>query len=234
MTRCPSKGRRERGQVLDALWRAAQGSERFLIAELFAAPFAELPVERGRLRLAPSAARALLAAERPIPAARWFSLLSGDAAGDPQARDDLVSLTPLFALAGFGGSVAVPDFDSEAMDAWLAGTPDAQAQGRPSAGPAGGHRRAGARRPHGNSLIAAPGQGPTPAPPAPMWRMLDRAAAERRLGETVLLALHMLGGAPAGRASRGGDRRACGRLRAVGLNQEARAIAMATALQMGL
>ena len=47
-------------QVLDALWRAAQGSERFLIAELFAAPFAELPVERGRLRLAPSA--------RPRPA----------------------------------------------------------------------------------------------------------------------------------------------------------------------
>jgi hypothetical protein len=228
----PEPGTPERGQVLDALWREAQGSERFLIAELFAAPFAELPVERGRLRLAPSAARALLAAERPIPAARWYSLLSGEAAGDPQARDDLVSLTPLFALAGFGGSVAVPEFDSEAMDAWLAGTPDAQAKAA--------HLLAllegiGVPVPETawHRLIAGPGQGPMPAPPAPVWRALDRAAAERRLGETVLLALHMLGGQPQAahpEAVAAGLRA----LRAVGLNQEARAIAMATALQMGL
>jgi hypothetical protein len=228
----PEQGAPERGQLLDALWREAQGSERFLIAELFAAPFAELPVERGRLRLAPSAARALLAAERPIPAARWYSLLSGEAAGDQQARDDLVSLTPLFALAGFGGSVAVPDFDSEAMDAWLAGTPDAQAKAA--------HLLAllegiGVPVPEAawHRLIAGSGLAPVPAPPAPLWRALDRAAAERRLGETVLLALHMLGGEPQTthpEALTAGLRA----LRAVGLNQEARAIAMATALQMGL
>jgi hypothetical protein len=66
-----------------------------------------------------------------------------------------------------------------------------------------------------------------------LWRALDRAATERRLGETVLLALHMLGGAPQTthpEAVAAGLRG----LRAVGLNQEARAIAMATALQMGL
>ena len=228
----PGPGTPEGGQVLDALWRAAQGNERFLIAELFGAPFAELPVERGRLRLAPSAARALLAAERPIPAARWYSLLSADAAGDPQARDDLVSLTPLFALAGFGGSVAVPDFDSEAMDAWLAGTPDAPAKAA--------HLLAllegiGVPVPETawQRLITGPGQGPMAAPPAPLWRALDRAAAERRLGETVLLALHMLGGEPQA-AHPEALAAALRSLRAVGLNQEARAIAMATALQMGL
>jgi hypothetical protein len=84
-----------------------------------------------------------------------------------------------------------------------------------------------------HQLMAWPSPGLTPAPPAPLWRTLDRAAAERRLGETVLLALHMLGGGPeaahpeavvAGLRGLGG----------VGLNQEARAIAMATALQMGL
>jgi hypothetical protein len=228
----PERGTAERGQVLDALWRAAQGDERFLIAELFGAPFAELPVERGRLRLAPSAARALLVAERPIPAARWYSLVSGEAAVDQQARDDLVSLTPLFALAGFGGSVAVPDFDSEAMDAWLAATPDAQAKA--------GHLLAllegiGVPVPETawQRLIAGPGQGPVPAPPAPLWRTLDHAAAERRLGETVLLALHMFGGEPQAAHP---EAVAAGlqALRAVGLNQEARAIAMATALQMGL
>jgi hypothetical protein len=227
----PGLGTQERGQVLDALWRQAQGSERFLIAELFATPFAELPVERGRLRLAPSAARALLAAERPIPAARWYSLLSVEAAADQQARDDLVSLTPLFALAGFGGSVAVPEFDSEAMDAWLAGTPDGQAKAS--------HLLAlleGIGVPVPETAwqrLLGPGQAPMPAPPAPLWRVLERAAAERRLGETVLLALHMLGREPQAahpEALAAGLRG----LRTVGLDQEARAIAMATALQMGL
>jgi hypothetical protein len=216
---------------LDALWRAAQGSERFVIAELFATPFAELPVERGRLRLAPSAARALLATERPIPASRWFSLLSADALGDPQARDDLVALTPLFALAGFGGSVAVPEFDSEAMTAWLASTPDAQARA--------GHLLAllegmGVPVPDAawHQLIVW-GQGPMPAPPAPLWRALDRAAADRRLGESVLLALHLLGGQPEAAHPEAVVAGLRG-LRAAGLDQEARAIAIATALEMGL
>jgi hypothetical protein len=227
----PEQGTPERGQLLDALWRAAQGSERFLIAELFATPFAELPVERGRLRLAPSAARALLATERPIPASRWFSLLSADALGDPQARDDLVALTPLFALAGFGGSVAVPEFDSEAMTAWLASTPNAQARA--------GHLLAllegiGVPVPDAawHQLIVW-GQGPMPAPPAPLWRGLDRAAAERRLGESVLLALHLLGGQPEAAHPEAVVAGLRG-LRAVGLDQEARAIAIATALEMGL
>ncbi len=223
---------RERGQLLDALWRAADGSERFLIALPFAPAFAELPIERGRLRLAPSVARALHAAERPIPAARWYSLLGAEAAADPQARADLVALTPLFALAGFGGSAAVPDFDSEAMDAWLAATPDGQAkaahllallEGIGAPVPATAWQR----------LVAAPGQGSTAAPPAPLWRALESAAADRRLGETVLLALHLLGGAPQAahpEALAAGLRG----LRDVGLHQEARAIAMATALQMGL
>jgi hypothetical protein len=227
----PEQGMPERGQLLDALWRAAQGSERFVIAELFATPFAELPVERGRLRLAPSAARALLATERPIPASRWFSLLSADALGDPQARDDLVALTPLFALAGFGGSVAVPEFDSEAMTAWLASTPDAQARA--------GHLLAllegmGVPVPDAawHQLIVW-GQEPMPAPPAPLWRALDRAAADRRLGESVLLALHLLGGQPEAAHPEAVVAGLRG-LRAAGLDQEARAIAIATALEMGL
>jgi hypothetical protein len=76
-------------------------------------------------------------------------------------------------------------------------------------------------------------QGPVPAPPAPLWRTLDHAATERRLGETVLLALYMFGGEPQAAHP---EALVAGleALRAVGLNQEARAIAMATALQMGL
>jgi hypothetical protein len=228
----PDQPAEARGQILDALWRAAQGNERFIVAQLFAGPFAELPVERSRLREAPSVARALLAAERPIPAARWFSLLSADAAADPQARADLAGLVPLFALAGFGGSVAVPELDGQAFAAWLAATQDGQAKAAHLLALLEG---VGAPVPASAwpQMIAWPDQGPLPAPPAAVWQTLEQAASERRLGETVLLALHMLGGRPEvahPEALAAGLRG----LRPVGLNQEARAIAIAAALAMGL
>jgi hypothetical protein len=228
----PEQPAEARGQILDALWRAAQGNERFIVAQLFAGPFAELPVERSRLREAPSVARALLAAERPIPAARWFSLLSADAAADPQVRADLAGLVPLFALAGFGGSVAVPELDGQAFAAWLAATQDGQANAAHLLALLEG---VGAPVPASAwpQMIAWPDQGPLPAPPAAVWQTLEQAASERRLGETVLLALHMLGGRPEvahPEALAAGLRG----LRPVGLNQEARAIAIAAALAMGL
>jgi hypothetical protein len=199
---------------------------------MFAGPYAELPVERGRLRVAPSIARALLAAERPIPAARWFSLVSADAAVDPLARNDLAGLTPLFALAGFGGSVAVPVFDDRAMAGWLAGNEDARSrlglllgllQGIGLPIPATAWQQ----------LITAQAQDAVPAPPAPLWGALEGTATRRQVGETVLLALHMLGGRPEA-AHPQAVAAALRGLRAVGLDQEARAIAIATALAMGL
>ena len=190
------------------------------------------------LRLAPSAARALLAAERPLPAARWFSLLS-DECGRRQrsAREDARGLTPLFALAGFGGSDAVPELDSEAHRGLARRRrPSAEAKAERLFALLEGVGVAGAR--HG--LAAASSQPPLPGPrpsvPASARCGAGSSAPRRRarLGETVLLALHMLNGAPAGRASRGADRRACARCATVGLDQEARAIAVATALAMGL
>jgi hypothetical protein len=218
-------------ELLDALWRAARGSERFLIAEVFAAQFATLPVERSLVWAAPSSARALLAAERPIPASRWFSLLSTDA-GNDEARDGVVRLVPLFALAGFGGSDAVPEFDQAAMTSWRLATQGADAKA--------GHLLAlldgiGAAVPASSwhQLILLPAQAPTAAPPVAFWHGLESASAEGRLGETVLFALHMLGGQPeaAHPEALAASLRA---LRSVGLNQEARAIAIATALTMGL
>ena len=221
-----------RAELLDALWRGARGSERFLVAEVFATQFATLPVERSLVWAAPGSARALLAAERPIPASRWFSLLSADAGNDERARNGVVRLVPLFALAGFGGSDAVPEFDQAAMTGWRLGTPDADAKA--------GHLLAlldgiGAPVPESawHELVVVPAQAPTPAPPVAFWHGLDAAAAQGRLGETVLFALHMLGGQPeaAHPEALAASLRA---LRSVGLNQEARAIAIATALSMGL
>ncbi len=81
--------------------------------------------------------------------------------------------------------------------------------------------------------LAPPLQRSAEVPEGPAWRALEHAAAARRLGETVVLALHMLNGAPEvihpevlTQTLRA--------LRKVGLDREARAVAVATALAMDL
>jgi hypothetical protein len=217
-----------RAELLDATWRAAGGAERFLIAEVFAAPFGELPVEEPFVGVAPSVARALLATDRLVPAGRWLSLLDAGARQDPRLEREATGLAPLFALAGIGGSAAVPRLDAAAVEGWMPGaTADGVAVERllallESVGAPietavwGGLLPAHAGREEG-------------APASVLWRGLERAAAEGRVGDTVLFALQMLDGRP--QAVHPEVLVACLRaLRRVGLDQDARALAVATAL----
>jgi hypothetical protein len=222
----------ERAALLDATWRAAAGAERFLVALPLAPQFAELPPERALLPVAPSAARALLAADRPLPAARWFGLLSAESGADSAAGHELAALLPLFTLAGVGGSDAVPAFDERALGAWRAARPNAADTAERLFALLDG---VGSAVPDAAwwQQLEAPLQRPASVPVSALWRGLERAAADRRVGETVVLALHMLNGAPAAAhpeilivALRA--------LRAVGLDREARGIAVATALGAGL
>ncbi len=114
--------------LLAATWQAAKGDERLLVASLFGGRFAALPIDRSLLAVAPSAARALLAADRPLPAARWFALLDAERSRDSRVQMEVAALTPLFALAGIGGSEAVPELDEAAVAAWRQATPDADAK----------------------------------------------------------------------------------------------------------
>ena len=217
-----------RGELLDATWQAADGAERFLVAEVFAAPFVELPVERQLAAVAPSVARALLAAERSVPAASWLSVLSAEAGPDARLRPAVAALVPLFALAGVGGSDAVPRIDSAAVEAWQRATAADQALAErlfASLEGVGAPIEDGAWR----DLLAGHYHRQQAAPAAVLWRGLEQAAAERRIGDTVLFVLHMLKGQPEAvhpevlvAALRA--------LRRVGLDRDARAIAVATAL----
>ncbi len=218
--------------LLDATWQAARGDERFLVAEVFAKRFADLPIDRLLLAVAPSAARALLAADRPLPAARWFALLNAEAARDSRAAREVAALTPLFALAGIGDSQAVPELDEAAVTAWRQATPDADAKaerlfalldGVGSPVPA----------PVWSQELTPPLQRSMSVPIGALWRGLDRASTSKRLGETVLYALHMLNGQPDA-AHPEVLVESLGALRAVGLDQDARQIAVATALAMDL
>jgi hypothetical protein len=217
-----------RGPLLDAAWQAARGAERFLIAEVFAEPFVELPVERQLAGMAPSAARALLAAERPVPAVSWLSLLTAEAGPDTWPQRAVAGLLPLFALAGVGGSDAVPRVDGAAIEAWQRATAADQALAErlfASLEGVGAPVETGTWQ----DLLAGHYHRQEVAPATVLWRGLEQAAAERRVGDTVLFVLHMLNGQP--EAVHPEVLVACLRaLSRVGLDRDARAIAVATAL----
>jgi hypothetical protein len=217
--------------LMAATWQAARGDERLMIAEVFATRFGDLPVDRSLLAAGPGAARALLTTDRPAPAAGWLALLKDEGSRDSRVQREVAALAPLYAITGIGGGAA-PELDEAAVAAWRAATPDADAKaerlfalldglGSPVPGPVWWHE------------LRPPLQQDASVPVAALWAGLERAAAARRLGETVLFALTMLNGAPA--ATEPEVLTACLRgLRSVGLDHEARQIAVATALAMGL
>jgi hypothetical protein len=214
--------------LLDAAWRAANGAERFLVAEVLAEQFVELPAEPPLAGVAPSMARALLAVDRPVPAVSWLSLLTAQLGPDARSRPAVAGLVPLFALAGVGGSDAVPRLDAAAIEAWQRATAaDAATTERLFAllEGVGAPMEAGLWR----DLLPAQARHQADAPPSVLWRGLERAAAERRVGETVLYVLHILNGRPQNVHPEAliACLRALGR---VGLDRDARAIAVATAL----
>jgi hypothetical protein len=122
----------------------------------------------------------------------------------------------------------VPRIDGAALAAWrLATTADQALAERLFAllEGVGAPVEAGAWR----SVLAGHGQRQQPAPAAVLWHGLEQAAAERRVGDTVLFVLQMLNGQP--EAVHPEVLVACLRaLSRVGLDRDARAIAVATAL----
>jgi hypothetical protein len=221
-----------RAELLDALWRAARGPERFLVGEVFAEWYETLPVDTALLWAAPGSARALLAGDRPLPAARWFSLLDGEAPRDTEVRREAAALAPLFALAGFGGRSAVPRMDDRAIAAWRLAVPDAGEHAERLLALLDG---TAAELPASawSDLLQPSLQHQGPVPATAVWRGLHAASAEQRRGETALLALHLLGGAP-GEAFPEAVVESLRALRAAGLDREARGIAVAAAIAQGL
>jgi hypothetical protein len=217
-----------RGELLDRAWLASSGAERFLIAEVLAEPFVELPVERPLAGLAPSMARALLAVDRPVPAVGWLSALIAQSGPGARSQPAVAGLVPLFALAGVGGSDAVPRIDAAAIEAWQrATTADTAITERLLALLAG--VGAPVEADVWRDLLAAAAQRQAVAPPSVLWRGLERAVAEREVGATALYVLHMLNGRP--EQAHPEALVACLRaLSQVGLDRDARAIAVATAL----
>ncbi|MEX2647751.1 MAG: hypothetical protein WD673_01910 [Alphaproteobacteria bacterium] len=223
----PSTARAE--LILAALAGAASPAEAATAARAFAGLIAELPPAEALIWFAPSAIRALLVAGRPVDALAWWRLAQG--------RDAVVaaSIEPLWPLA----RIAVLDAGeggAERLALWWQRTIVAD-------DPAGAERSALA-----SALLSALGDGAgrgiladvagvgvgTETPPTALLAALDAAAAAGRRGETVLLALLALrDGGPAG-APAASVIAAVRGLVFVGLEDEARRLAIEAATAHGL
>ena len=177
--------------------------------------------------IAGDAARALLAARRPDAAGRWIDLAKAQSRVNADAATAVAELAPII---GFVDAAGVQAWDGERFTAWW----DAQ-DGQPE-----GTRRARAkllfnllmafdREPPVEALltlIETPGPQWVRTPPEALMRQLDRAAGQGRLGETVLLALTALDSTVPGDPSPMTLGAVIGALYRVGLEADARALAV--------
>ena len=181
---------------------------------------------------AADAGRALLQAGHRDEAQRWFALAHDIAANGDQAE---ILLWPLLRLAG----AEVPALDAKALARWRA----AQEKRDPAEMP----KRAALL----GALLAALGDGAdsalagallsgdlapenVPMPHRALWAGREAAAASGRVGETALFVLAALGPEGPGAWTPHTQAALIRDLRAVGLQEDARALALESALAAGL
>jgi len=198
-------------------------------ARLYAPVIAEIKPAPDLAPFAPALARALYAAGRPDTAGNWLALVKSDP-GLGRAADDLWALAR---LGHHGGADTSPP---AAIAAW---------HGARDLPPEAAERRAaitfallqavGDQVPAAEwlSLLSGPLASTQPAPKPALKAMLRASAEALRLGETVLLALISLGEGGLDKADPDTLNRAVVFLRMVGLDREARDLAIEAALANG-
>lgn len=217
-----------------ALTLAGDGPSYFAAARLYAPQIAGLHPTPDLLPFAPMAVRSLLAAGRPDVASAWHGLLKG--ASDPAMAPVAAGLWPLLRLAGADASVP-----SQALSAWR--------KARVDLPPPVAERRILV----GYGLLAAMGDkvpaedwlalydNPQPAaagaagPLRPMlWHGLRMAAEDLRLGESVLFSLATLGDGAFTQVDPTDLYRSVAVLRLIGLEGDARSLAVEAAIANGV
>jgi hypothetical protein len=182
---------------------------------------------------ASDAGRALYAAGHYEQANAWLASAQKRASSDPKAAEAVSSLAVYARIAGVGPALA---WDGATVAKWR----QAQAANNPAGDPAArlfaifeglGEPIGGSWSMIGQGSAATPGAG-TPDPA--LWFNLGDAAGNGRIGETVLLSLYALGSDGPGGANPIMLSRAIASLRQIGLDAEARAIAIEAAIAAGV
>ncbi len=178
---------------------------------------------------AADAGRALYAAGHFEQANAWLALAQRHAAGEPDAAAAASALAVYARIAGVGPALS---WDAAAVAKWR----QAQAAGNPASDPAARLFAIfdGLGEPIGGSWSLIGQDTATQIPDSALWFNLGDAAGKHRIGETVLLSLYALGDAGPGGANPIVLSRVIGALRQVGLDTEARSLAIEAAIAAGV
>lgn len=196
-----------------------------------------VPPEPGHGWFSGTAGRAMLAVGDREAAAAWYALATEQAPGDAEAAEGALRLWPLMLLGSEEAHATAADFR-----AWLASQ---QGDGDADETSAALARQTwlamlvdalgGRVDPEvWDHLLAEERSMMAPAPAPALAHALEAAAGVGRLGETVLLALHLLDGGGSGAGHVAVVAPVVSGLVSVGLVEEARALALEAALRAGL
>ena len=196
-----------------------------------------VPPEPGHGWFSGTAGRAMLAVGDREAAAAWYALATEQAPGDAEAAEGALRLWPLMLLGSDEAHVSAAEFE-----AWRASQ---QGDGDAAAALASVSRQnalamlvdalGGRIDPEvWDRLLAEAGFVMAAVPAPALVLALESAAGEGRLGETVLLALLLLGGEGPAAAPVAAVAPVVSGLVSVGLVEEARALALEAALRAGL
>jgi hypothetical protein len=219
-----------RAQLLQAsLDRARHQGGYLLAAQLDMAYLLPLAPAPELAWFAGDAGRALYATGHYEQANAWLEAARNAAPGDPKAAAAISALAVYARIAGVGPALS---WDPASLEKW-----------RQSAGTSDGAQRLfaifeglGEPLSGGWSLIGqtTPAAAAARAPDSGLLFALSDAAAAHRIGETVLLALYALGPEGPGGCNPLALSRVITGLRQIGLDSEARAIAMEAAIAAGV
>lgn len=182
---------------------------------------------------APEAIRAFLITGRHQGAQAWFDLLSEAAKRDTQMARALEQLMPVARLSGFAGADA---WTMDQLADWWAAVKDTPGAREKAALLTTTLDALGEYVPESMwvELIDGPSHQSIVAPHPSTWFLLDGASSQARIGETVLLSLVIFGDGGPARAEPLISHRVLKALRNIGLDDEARAIALEAIMAAGL
>lgn len=182
---------------------------------------------------APEAIRAFLITGRTEAAQPWFEVLNKAAVHDPEMARARERVMPVARLAGFQGA---DDWSMDRLSDWWAAakdTPDARLQGATlvAALDALGEY---VPDPMWVQMTEGPSHQSVLAPHPSIWFLMKGASTQARVGETVMLGLVTLGEGGPARADPIILHRVLTALRYIGLEDEARAMALEAVVAAGL
>ena len=220
-----------------ALNLARSGGRYASTARAFLPVLGRVPPTEELAWFAPEAIRAFLITNRPSEAKPWFEILKKSAENNKKLSSELISLMPVARLSGFEGA---SDWSLKNLSLWwdvISSRKGNKDEARNHAALLGSvFDGVGDMVPHEFwvPLVDGPERLGVLAPHPALWFRLTAASERAHVGETMLLSLVIMGNGGPASAEPMVLHRLLTALRAVGLEKEAREIALEAVVSAGL